>query len=320
MTANPWSAVLQKLPLSRAEQAAVKRFELDPMGRSFLSVADILRAHRKIEDSLELLSDGVERHPTFTVARVVLARELYGRGLLAQAWHTLTSATQNLSDNVLAQKLKLKLAILIGLMDIAEDITRHMFLHHMHDEETRRLAEQIRSGKLKGAQEILSQELRQQGIEPIIPSPKEIEISDGNVALSDASDTIPAPPLNDAVELAPEFHVLPLHEVLRGVDVGSGRIEASQGVELDSTTLADLYVRQGHFSKAMSIYRRLLRLTPTSDFLKRKIRELTVMEKQQRDEDLAVDPSVVDQMEAVEIIDAQIKFFESLLNRVEHKL
>src|SRR5688500_1718293 len=138
---DPWLAVLNKLNLSRAEQAAVKRFEQNPMGRSFLPVADILRSHRKIEESLELLAQGVERHPAFTVARVVLARELYAQGMLAPAWLTLEGTTQPLDENVLAQQLRFKLAILVGAEEIARDLAQHLLLHHMHDDESKALPE-----------------------------------------------------------------------------------------------------------------------------------------------------------------------------------
>lgn len=312
---HPWSAILNKLNLSRAEQAAVKRFEQDQGGRGFLAVADILRAHRKYEESIELLMEGVDRHPTFTVARVVLARELYSRGMLAQSWHVLMGSTQQLADNVLAQKLKLKLAILVGLDDIVEEVTRHMFLHQMHDDETRKLAEAARSGKMRTAIDQLAHELRSQGIEPVIPRRDEIEAPLQKAAVALAKEDEPALEAEEKKDRYPEFHVLPLHEIMRGQDYAS----SSDGVELDSTTLADLYIRQGHFSKALAIYRRLLRLTPQNDYLKRKIREINQMEKKQKDQDLSVDPSVVDQMEQVEGIDRQMQFYRDMLEKVEKR-
>lgn len=86
---DPWVQILRNLKLSRAEQAVLKRYEQDPEGRAFLPLADILRSHKKIDESLELLTQGVERHPGFSVARVVLARELLNKGMVLEAWHTL---------------------------------------------------------------------------------------------------------------------------------------------------------------------------------------------------------------------------------------
>ena len=57
------------------------------------------------------------------------------------------------------------------------------------------------------------------------------------------------------------FHVVPLDEIFR--PDGTNTLQGGggpEGVELDSTTLADIYARQGHFGKALAVYRRLLRL------------------------------------------------------------
>ena len=79
----------RQLPLSRVEQEVLRRFQEDPSGRQFLPLGDLLRNHKLIDESLELLTQGVQDHPGFAVARVVLARELFQRGLILDAWTTL---------------------------------------------------------------------------------------------------------------------------------------------------------------------------------------------------------------------------------------
>ena len=319
---DPWLTILEKLNLSRAEKAAVKRYEQDPFGRSFLPVADILRSHKRVDESLELLSQGVERHPSFTVARVVLARELFAKGLVAQAWMTLEGSVQSLDENVLAQKLRFKLALLLSIEEIARDISRHLQLHHMHDDETKGLSEILRTASMQKARESLLADLRAIGIEVSIPSPAEMASIHPASQVAQAPIETETPADTQEPEDAPEedklqsFHVLPLDEVFKGMEMGQTG-DLSSGLELDSTTLADLYCKQGHYSKAIAIYRRLYRITPNSDYLKRRIREVVRLEKQQRADDLSVDPSVVDQMEALEIIEDQIGFFNGLLQRLE---
>jgi hypothetical protein len=232
--------------------------------------------------------------------------------MLAQSWQVLAASTQNLYDNVLAQKLKLKLAIFIGLSDVVEEVTRHMFLHQMHDDETRRLAELYRAAKTKAAVDMLFHELRSQGIEPVVPRRDEIETPPISQTIALVPNDVEPTPRDDVASY-PEFHVLPLNEIMRGQEYAA----SSDGVELDSTTLADLDVRQGHFAKALAIYRRLLRLTPQNDYLKRKIREINGAEQRQRDSDLSVDPSVVDQMEQIDIVDKQMGFLQGLMERLE---
>ena len=110
---DPWMPLLNRLNLSRTEREVARRFEADPQGRSFLPVADILRANRLIDESLELLTQGVALHPTFTVARVVLARELLNKGMVEASWRTLEESPVPLQANLLAQKLRFRLAVLL---------------------------------------------------------------------------------------------------------------------------------------------------------------------------------------------------------------
>ena len=116
-----------------------------------------------------------------------------------------------------------------------------------------------------------------------------------------------------------KYHVVPLSEVFlpgeRSPAVAAAATN-SQRLELDSTTLAEIYAKQGHYSKSLGIYRRLLRLSPHNDLIRLKVAELVRLDKEQRDEDIETDPAVYDRMEIVEIIDKQARFYNSLLNKL----
>jgi tetratricopeptide (TPR) repeat protein len=314
-----WMPVLEKLSLSRAEQAAVKRYQQDPQGRGFLPVADILRAHRRIDESLEILTQGVERHPTFTVARVVLARELLSKGLVLQSWHTLDSSPQPLDDNVLAQKLRFRLCLLLSDQGSAKEALSHMQRHQMLDRDTANLGEMFSLSGIDRARERLILDYRATGIELVLPTSDELKQLNAPTQLSEG---IEEPELLlagvDQRSAMDSFQVVPLNEIFNGAEANYSE-PTHGGLELDSTTLADLYCKQGHYGKALAIYRRLLGITPNSDFLRRKLKEAATLDRDQRTDDLSVDPSVVDQMEALEIIDIQTKFFDSLLERLNRK-
>ena len=80
--------------------------------------------------------------------------------------------------------------------------------------------------------------------------------------------------------------------------------------------MAEIYIRQAHYGKALAVFRRLLKMTPNNDYLRRKVAELARLEREQRETDLEVDPAIVDRMETVEIIDRQIRFYNDLLARL----
>jgi len=320
---DPWLPILANLSLSRAEQAAVKRFQQDPEGRTFLPVADILRSHDKIDESLEMLVQGVERHPTFAVARVVLARELFAKGMVAQALLTLEDSPVSLADNLLAQKLRFRCALLAGAEDLTRQVSKHMHVHQMFDEDTKKLADLLMVSSFAKTRDHLVTQMTAKGLKLTLPEPGDLH-DVLTLSLVDEAAVQESPDDDEAVRLSERylndeglrgFHVVPLGEIFQG-ELQNGT-PGTGGVELDSTTLADIYARQGHYGKALAIYRRLLRLTPNNEFLQRKAQEYTKLEKEQRADDLAVDPTVVDQLEALEILDSQASFYNTILSKLD---
>jgi len=318
-----WTPLLANLPLSKSERDVVRRFSAEPHGRSFLPVADVLRAHRLVDESLELLTQGVERHPGFTVARVVLARELLAKGMIEPSWALLEQAPDSLRDNVLAQKLRFKLALLLADEAAARTCFQHLKLMQMLDPEVKRLGELLEVTGLHEARHKLHQDLQARGTEFVLPplpaSTAPPVVANGSVQTRQAPASLPqmpSPEVLDEVAIA-AFHVVPLNEIFRpeGDQPGSPK-PGLGGLELDSTTLAEIYARQGHYGKALEVYRRLLRVMPGSDLLRRKVAELSKLEREQRDVDLTVDPTMVDRMESLEIIDRQIRFYNDLLTQL----
>jgi len=325
--ADIWTPLLNSLPLSRTERETIRRFRDDPAGRGFLPVADILRAHRLIDESLELLTQGVSQHPRFTVARVILVRELLGKGMVSEAWQTLEASPEPLRDNVLAQKLRLKLSVLMGEDAVVKATIQHLKLHQMHDSDSKRLAEQVELNGLAAAQTALLKDFSERGIDITLPATGKAifhEVDTAPSLQSVADEPVVARALSayfDPSEVVEDpaiagFHVVPLDEIFRPGDSAGSRA-TSGGIELDSTTLAEIYVRQHHYSKALEIYRRLLRQSPGNDALRTKVSELIRLDKEQKDADLTLDPGLVDVIETVEIINKQMHFFNELLSRLQ---
>lgn len=333
---SPWIAILNNLELSRTEKEVVKRFEADPEGRAFLPVADILRSHRLQDECLELLTDGVARHPTFTVARVVLARELLQKGLVAEAARTLDESPLSLKDNILAQKLHFRIAVLMSQEYLARSLYGNLKLQQMVDHETRALGDILEVSGFAKAREGILREYGDRGIVLQLPEtqptagiagPEAVTLHIGDALADSTHDEYNLPKVtrseyftDDAVHSRDleGFHVVALSEIFRPGDAGGTvRGRANEGIELDSTTLAEIYEKQGHYSKALDIYRRLLRMSPNNDLLKRKVSEMARLDKEQKDVDLTVDPSLVDKMETIEIIDRQIKFYNDLLGMLD---
>lgn len=111
------------------------------------------------------------------------------------------------------------------------------------------------------------------------------------------------------------YHVMPLEEIFRPSE-HDRKDFSPNGIELDSTTLAEIYETQQHYSKALDVYKRLLRMTPNNDFLRNKVAEMSRKAKEQKKEDVSVDPGVVDKMEQLEIVNRQMAFYADLLEKI----
>ena len=99
---DPWVPLLKKISLTPIEQSVFKRFEKSPAGRSFLPVAEILIKYEYVDEAIELLMQGVNRYPDYSVARVILSRELLKRGMAQEAWTNLEASSLPPHDNWLS--------------------------------------------------------------------------------------------------------------------------------------------------------------------------------------------------------------------------
>lgn len=325
--AKTWVAMAGQLPLSKVEQEVFRRFQEDPSGRQFLPLSDILRNHKLADESLELLTQGVQNHPSFAVARVVLARELFYRGLILEAWTTLDGAPVPLSDNILAQKLRFKMAILLGDESAARNAMHLLKIQQGVDPESRRLFDTLELEGIVSAREAFRQEFARKGVALRIPSSDSVPSSnfvvkenqnEKQILRAKGKRFILEYDLDENTRRQVEdFHVVPLSEVFlpgSDADVLEG---APTQVELDSTTLAEIYAKQGFYSKALAIYRRLLRMAPHNDLIRLKVSEMARLDKEQRHDDLEADPIVFERMEVTDLIDRQMRFMQSLLDRLE---
>jgi hypothetical protein len=319
---DPWLPILKNLDLSRFEREVVKRYEKAPLGRSFLPISDILRKHRHVDEAVELLMHGVKRHPDFTVARVVLARELFGKGLIVETWRMLKESTESLGENVLAQKLLLKTAIILRLEDEVRGLVTFLSKRMMVDEETNQLIDELKRSDFEQFVRKYIKSLQASGL-PVLDDYKDLLKDAEPKPTRQASHAQPlrmptrefsSPERDDKVD---GFFVAPLSEIFSSFPEDAYGAGGTKGVELDSTTLAEIYENQGHYHKALEIYRRMLKGAPNNEYVKQKIMKLTKQSKEQRGSDLTIDPSMVDDMESLQIIDTQMHFYADILNRIK---
>jgi tetratricopeptide (TPR) repeat protein len=272
----------------------------------------------------------VQDHPGFSVARVVLSRELFHRGQVLDAWDTLEKAPMPLIDNVLAQKLRFKMALLFGDEISARSSFQQLKVQQGVDPEVKRLMDRIDTEGISLCRDSYKADLIARGIELRLPDPSAIpERSPAHSAANEkprgelrhrSRKFVLEYELDEATRRdIDRFHVVPLPEVFAPGTITESGDQSRNAVELDSTTLAEIYAKQGFYAKALSIYRRLLRIAPHNDLLRMKVAELSRLEKEQRQDDQETDPVVYERMEVVEVIERQERFLRGLLDALNQK-
>jgi len=304
-----WVETLNSLRLNEAEREIVRRFEHDSDGRMFLPVSDILRAHDKRDEAIELLIQGVSRHPRYSVARVFLARELFLKGMADDAWDYLQSSPVNLSDNMLAQSLIFKLSAVLEDEIAARATLQNFKNNNLRDQEIAELGKLLVVEGIAAVKDLILRDAVKRGNPMQVSRIRKMD-QESKVAPQEEFVT-------KVFKGVDNFHVLHLSEVfspdrISSSDEGGGSVS----IELDSSTLAEIYEKQHHYGKALGIYRRLLRMTPRNEFLRKKVSELARKSADQKNSDLALDPTLVDQMEEVRGIDIQIGYLQEMLGKL----
>lgn len=79
--------------------------ERDPDGLAFAPLADALQRNGQVRQALDLLKDGMSRHPDFTTGHVVAARLYYDKGMHAEAEISARRVLELDPDNLVALSL-----------------------------------------------------------------------------------------------------------------------------------------------------------------------------------------------------------------------
>jgi hypothetical protein len=206
------------------------------------------------------------------------------------------------------------MAILLGDESTARSAMQLLRIQQGVDPESRRLFDQLEIDGIQSIRDSFRADLQKKGVDLRLPSPAvgqqsekpQFQQSPEGVIRAKGQRFILEYELDAATrKLIENFHVVPLSEVFVPDSASNSVGGGGQQVELDSTTLAEIYAKQGVYSKALSIYRRLLRMAPHNDLIRLKVSEMARLEKEQRSDDLAADPVVFERMEVNDLIDRQ---------------
>lgn len=310
--------ILEKKQLSKSEQIAVEHFKKKPDGRGFFSVAEIMAKHQEWDEAIQLLVFGLERHPSYSVARVFLCHLLFKRNNFTEAYNVFDKSPTSLKMNLTAQLLRLKLSVLLGKEREALELVKELSNQDFQESETLHIIEQMDikpfaqvrrdfADSLKIAFQALPQDRQ-----------TETEVStfrtvDNFLKASNRKEEEAQASFRERV--AKGFFASPIHNLFSKPQVS---LPPDQS-DLDELTKARLLRRQGLYQKASEVYKRLVLEAPNNELLRREYSEICDLRETQKEIDMRVSPEIVESMEKVRKIDAKIRVLNDLLSRLDER-
>jgi tetratricopeptide (TPR) repeat protein len=222
----------------------------------------------------------------------------------------------------LAQKLRFKLAVLLSDEKNARASLEKLKALSSVDHDLRKLVELFEAQGVTKARDFLMDVYKRQGIQVKVPTIEDVFLSSGSkIPLDPGKQTLLAFQIEGLTAEAEQFTVTSLENIAKHIAAGERGLPGlakKPAVELDSTTLAEIYAKQGYYAKARDVYKRLLTMSPENEQLKLKYADMTRLERGQTStKDIEHEQTeTADRLAQVDIINRQMRFYQNLLEKL----
>ncbi len=277
----------------------------DPEGRGFVPLADAYRRAGDLEQALELLNDGLGRHPDFSPGHVVAAR-LYGeQGLFAESEIAARSALELDPENVDAMGTLIVALEERGEVDEARGLHNHLSVldpepgdepESVVEEEVADFAalapDEPEDAAAEADASLSDDDVTDFGSlapdEPPLEEPAAEEEVLGVDALApediepEMVDLDPFEPMDELAAHAPDDTDVDDEEAATAEEEALADAPAEHALAdpINTRTMAELYVTQGLWSRAVEVYRNLVAASPDKDALQMRLDEVVRLQKE----------------------------------------
>ncbi|HUJ78943.1 MAG TPA: tetratricopeptide repeat protein [Nitrospiria bacterium] len=243
------------------------KLQKDPGSRLFVPLAEEYIKAEMLDEAVQVLTDGLKKHPEFHVARVTLGRIYFQQGKFAEARREFEEVVKVNPDNLIALR---KLAVLYRqskLLDLAKRCCDALLAANPKDAEMLQLLQEIKAAQGKDEQsEISIAPPRSHTTSSSGPGAEHLLENSSGMPMAARTDLAtgyvpPQPPSPSQTQtVTPPAPSSPPMDSMGSPAVGDDAQE-----ELVSPTLAQLYLRQGQYAQAVSVYDELLRREPQNE-------------------------------------------------------
>src|SRR5688572_13199261 len=123
-----------------------EKYERDPASKLFLQLAEEYRKANRFDEAIQVCQAGLKKHPTYTSARMTLARSLAGAKRTEEAKAEFEKVIAAVPDNILANRYLGDLLYEEGRTDEALKRYRVVQLLNPNDEEVATRVQTIERG------------------------------------------------------------------------------------------------------------------------------------------------------------------------------
>ena len=244
----------------------------DPNSRLFYPLAEEYLKNSMLEEAVQVLTDGLTRHPDFFSARVSLGKAYFQQGKLPEAQKEFEEVLKGHPDNLMALK---KLAMIYrheGQVEQAKQCCQALLAANAKDAEITKLMQELGT--------LASKESMAVDLVSVNAGGGQFTQGEVDLPVSEPEDEfgVKTEPMFDLSELSrsvPEIEVIssvpsapidpPVAKAAPPAPPQADQDDDAAPEELVSPTLAQLYFRQGHYEQAIRVYDQLLRREPNNE-------------------------------------------------------
>jgi tetratricopeptide (TPR) repeat protein len=235
--------------------ADIKKYEdilvNEPNSYCFTILSELYRKLGMLDEAINAANRGIEIHPDYIGGHMAAGRAYFDKGMKEESKIALERVARVTPDNLLAQKLLIQIYIDVGNLSEATKTLQVIELLNPGDVESRQLFETFDKNV---------------SVDDHSSDSQSTVVHDTETAASESTNEFAAEDKSMETELPCE---LADAVSIKGVSVSSDGKDP-----LVTATMAELYVSQGYFNKAMNVYRDLLEKSPESEEYRTRLEEL----------------------------------------------
>jgi len=233
-----------------------KIVDKDPKSTMFVPLADEYRKQGLLEEATETLKKGLMNQPLYTTGRVALGKVLMERSMFQEAREEFERVLDAMPENIVARKKLAEIYSGIGRPDLARE----------HEQVVSGLMPPPSKKETRAPDEGANPEAAELRPDSVIASPL------GSGYAEDYPDDEKLNPGSLDLEMEPG----------PGSEAASGRASGEEGtpeavIEIATESMADVYISQNLYDKAMEVLLKLEKQAPESKSVRQKIEDLRML-------------------------------------------